>query len=270
MRFDLHSHSNRSDGALAPAALVERAVAKGVQGLALTDHDTIAGWDEARAAAGGRLELVGGIELTTRAPGGPNVHVLGYFPAGRPEGLAELLAGLRKARVERVHRMVEQLRRHGVALDPVEILKADAADSVGRPHVALALVARGHAAGIDDAFRLFLRKGRPGFVPLEAPTPEEGVRRLRAAGGAPVVAHPGNYPDDGFIERLVPLGLSGIETYHPDNAGREKRYEAMAERWGLAATGGSDFHGHDERKHAEIGTFTTPASEFDKLCRAAG
>ncbi len=264
-RFDLHSHSCRSDGALTPTALVERAIARGVAGLALTDHDTVAGWDEAGAAAGSRLDLVRGIELTTRA--GTNVHVLGYFLGKNPEGILDLLASLRRARVERVHRMAEQLAACGAPIVADGILERSAEESVGRPHVALALVAAGHAADIDDAFRRYLRKGRPGFVPLAAPSVEEGVRRIRAAGGAPVVAHPANYPDDGFIEGLVPLGLAGIETYHPDNAGREKRYAAMAGRWGLAATGGSDFHGHDDEKHAELGTFTTPPEEFDKLRR---
>lgn len=263
--YDLHAHSCRSDGALTPAALVARAIAKGVAGLALTDHDTVAGWDEAQAAAGTRLELVRGIELTTRA--GTNVHILGYFTGRDPDGLADLLASLRQARVERVHRMAEQLADHDVRVSAEEILKRSPDESIGRPHVALALVAAGHAADIDDAFRRYLRKGKPGFVPLAAPSSEEGVRRIRAAGGAPVVAHPANYSDDGFIEGLVPLGLAGIETYHPDNVGREKRYAAMVERWGLAATGGSDFHGHDDAKHAELGTFTTPPGEFDKLRR---
>ncbi len=271
MGFDLHTHSCRSDGLLTPAALVARALEKKLPGIALTDHDTFAGLSEARAAAAGRgLVVFAGIELTTRDA--YNIHILGYFLGKDPAGLAEVLAKLRRKRFQRIEEIVKRLGQHGLSLTLDEVLRPEQKEegaSAGRPHVAQAIVRKGYARDMDEAFAKYLRRGRPGFVPLEAFPPAEGVRLLREAGGAPSVAHPGNYPDDGFIEGLVPLGLAGIETYHPDNGDGTKvrRYAAMAEQWGLAATGGSDFHGHDDQKHAELGTYTTPDEEFTKLER---
>lgn len=273
LRIDLHAHSNRSDGALPPAAVVARAAERGIDVLALTDHDTTAGVVEARSAAAGRLRLLTGIELTTAlsADGrGRNVHLLGYFTQEDAAGLDDVLAVHRRARRERAERIVAALRAHGLALALDDVLSPgrDENVAVGRPHVAQALVRKGYAADLDEAFRKYLRRGGPGFVPVVAMPVAEGVRRIRAAGGAPVVAHPGGYPDDGFIESLVPLGLAGIEAYHPDNRGRTERYVAMAARWNVAATGGSDFHGHGDAKHAELGTYATPEGEFAKLERA--
>lgn len=264
MVIDLHSHSVFSDGALPPAQLVDRAAANGVDILALTDHDCVDGLEEAHEAARAKgVRIVDGLELTTRQ--GFAVHVLCYFSGPDHPGLREMLDGLRRSRRERMERMVERLRKHGI---PIALEDAsNDRGAVGRPHLAAALVRRGHASSLDDAFRRYLRKGGIGFVPHEVHTPAAGVRRIRELGGAPVLAHPSLYPSLDFLDPLISLGLAGIEVYHPDNRGREADLSEIVRRHGLAATGGSDFHGLDESKHAEVGAFTTPEADFEALMR---
>ncbi|MBX6350565.1 MAG: PHP domain-containing protein [Clostridia bacterium] len=268
-RADLHVHSAASDGVLAPAELVRRAVALGLAGLALTDHDTQAGLAEARAAARGRrLVFVPGIELSAEDEDGVEVHILGY---GVPESggpLAELLERMRAARAERMARMIERLRRSGLPVEEEDVAREAGGAPPGRPHLARVLVRMGRARDVADAFDRYLAPGRPGYEPRPKLSPEAAVRSVRAAGGVAVWAHPGPALGKARLSRLVAAGLGGIECFHPDMTAEDTgRALQAAEAHGLAATGGSDFHAEGER--VPLGSVTVPVSVALELLAAA-
>lgn len=258
MRADLHVHSSASDGILAPAEVVDLAVAVGIDVLAIADHDTVAGLAEARAAAEDTsLTLVPAVELSAGV-GDASVHVLGYFIDPDDERLLAHLADLRAARLRRARTMVDALAAEGfeVALD--DVLRFARGASVGRPHVARALAEKGLVRDSDDAFTRLIGKGRPCYVAKDSRTPAEVVSVIRDAGGLAVLAHPGITRIDDAIPALVAEGLSGIEAYHsehtPDQA---ERYAALARRFGLLVTGGSDYHGPG-LAYAELGSADVP------------
>ena len=247
---DLHSHSTASDGALAPAALVALARSLGVTTLALTDHDTMDGVPEAVAA--GRdagVTVIPGVELSARVQSG-SMHILGYFGDPQPAGLVERLRRFRELRVERAQEMVERLARLGapVAWDDVE---RRAAGAIGRPHVAEALVAAGHAADRHDAFARYLADDGPAYVPSSSISPQQALEILAAGGGAPVLAHPFSLGLEGEALRgavadLAQMGLRGIEVHRPDHGAIERAaLLEIAQALDLVPTGGSDFHRPD-------------------------
>ena len=242
---DLHTHSTASDGVLAPARLVALAAERGLRVLGLTDHDTTAGLSEAGAAAGERgLRLVPGVELSTDVAAG-EVHILGYFidPAHPP--LAGALARFRDAREGRARRIVERLAAAGAPIRYERVVAIAGGGSIGRPHVARALIEAGHASSINDAFDRFLARGRLGYVERYRLTPPEAVRLVRAAGGVPVLAHPHSAADLAtLLPELLATGLGGLECHYGDYDDlRKGELLALAARHGLVATGGTDFHG---------------------------
>lgn len=263
--YDLHTHSLRSDGTLAPAAVVDLAARAGLAGLALTDHDTTAGWVEAAAACAARgLTFVPGIELSAEARG-HSVHLLGYWvDAGDPDLVAEC-ERLRGERDVRATAMLSRLRALGVEVSAERVRAIAGGAPVGRPHIAAAMVEAGTVAGIDEAFDRYLADGRPAFQPKQALDAADAVGLLRAAGGVAVLAHPGcSGIAPALFDRLADAGLAGVECDHP---GHEP---ALAERWrretlrrGLVVTGASDFHGN--RKEVKIGERTTSQVAIDTL-----
>jgi len=265
--IDLHVHTTASDGALAPSTLVERAAAAGISILSVTDHDTVAGLDEAGAAAA-RLgvRLVTGIEITA-VEDSSDVHLLGYFFAAGDAALAAFLDLQRRDRVRRVAAIVERLAALGCAVDREPLLAAAAAGhgrSVGRPHIADALVAAGHARDRTDAFDRLLGRGRPAFLPRCGASPDDVIGLVARAGGIVSLAHPGLLQLDAIVPRLAAAGLAAIEARHSQHdAATERRYRELARRHGLAVSGGSDFHG-DERP-ALLGAVTLPADDFAAL-----
>jgi len=266
MLIDLHTHTTASDGALAPAALVELARREGVGVLGVTDHDTVAGLDEA-LEAGARLgvEVIPGLELSSHHQR-QEVHLLGYFVDHRRPALLEQLTVWRADRVRRLHQMVDRLRRYGIHLDADRIAARGAAASVGRPHVAAALVEAGHVATIEAAFDRFLADGKPAYVPRQRVPVAQAMAVVCAAGGLPVLAHPGTYRNDGMIPELVRDGLAGIEAFHRDhNEAATARYRRIAARYGLARTGGSDFHGLPGGTAHRLGQPSLPQADLDAL-----
>ncbi len=266
MLIDLHTHTTASDGALAPAALVALARQEGVGVLGVTDHDTVAGLDEAMEA-GARLgvEVIPGLEISSYH-GRQEVHLLGYFVDTGHPALLERLAAWRAERLERLHQMVERLRRHGIHLDAERIAARSAGGSVGRPHVAVALVAAGHVASVEEAFHRFLADGKPACVPRQRVPVADAMALVRAAGGLPVLAHPGGYRNDGMIPELVRDGLAGIEVIHRDhNDTATARYRRLAARYDLARTGGSDFHGLPGATPQRLGRPSLPQADLDAL-----
>jgi len=267
--IDLHVHSTASDGTLAPEALAARLARDGVTTFSLCDHDTTAGL--AAAAEGARaagLGFLAGIEITA-IEDGRDVHVLGYGidPSSAP--LAAFLAEQRGYRRARIVAIEQRLAALGVPVTLVEDGRAsgdDAGRAIGRPVVARALVAAGHVASIAEAFDRYLTPGQPAFVPRTgAPVPEV-VAMIARAGGIASLAHPGQTKRDDAIERWVAAGLAAIEVWHShhDDAA-VARYAAIAERYGLLTTGGSDFHGDDTGRVYRVGEVGTPPEAFARL-----
>lgn len=238
--LELHSHTTFSDGTLTPTHLVEAALAAGVKALAITDHDTLAGWDEARRAAGTDLEIVPGVELSTSSRG-KSVHILGFYPD--PDRLAPVLEERVAGRRRRAQAMVEKLRSLGY---PIE-LNWQTTMTPGRPHLAAALVTAGHADSIATAFDRWLAEGKPAFVPYEPLDTIAGIRLLRKAGAVTVWAHPYLWKG-GSVEQVLPdwiqAGLMGLEVIHPSHMPHQRdRLLALTYQYGLLKTGGSDYHG---------------------------
>lgn len=269
---DLHTHSLRSDGAFEPAEVVRRAAANGVTVMALSDHDTLAGIAEAGEAGSALgVRIIPATELNTESEWG-DVHLLGYFLDPADSALEERLRWLREDRGRRIELMVEKLNAlgHPVSLDRVrEIAKGGA---LGRPHLAQALFEAGHVTSYDDAFTTLISKDAPAYVPRVGLSPLEAVRLVRAHGGVPSLAHPRSMRGvDEHLPELVEAGLVGIECYYRSNDplidhGPEEtaRFLALADRYGLVATGGSDFHGRGEHG-APLGGVPVPMASVDAL-----
>ena len=242
----------------------------GVTVLSVTDHDTTGGLAEARAAALARgLTFVDGIEITA-VEGGRDVHILGYFLDPAHAALGDFLAAQRADRVRRLQEMSVRLAELGYAIDPAPLLaRAGGRDgrSVGRPHVADALVAAGHARHRNDAFDRLIGAGAPAFVSRRGPSAADVVAIIRAAGGVSSMAHPGLTRRDDLIPAMVSAGLDAIETNHSDHdAAIESHYRKLAATHGLATTGGSDFHGDVGGHHrCGLGIVSLPPEDFAAL-----
>lgn len=243
---DLHTHSSYSDGLLSPAALVAEAVARGVRFLGLTDHDTVAGIPEAQQA-GSELgvEVIPGVELSTSLSGGEDVHLLGYFIDHTNPDLLAGLATFAAARQERAARILARLREIGIALDEEEVYALAGQGTIGRPHIARALVGAGHAADLPDAFSRLIGRNKPAYVPRPRVDPRDAIALVRAAGGVPVLAHPFSPGGvEGVLDRLIPVGLRGMEVDYGEYTPADRdTLRQIAARRELIATGGSDFHG---------------------------
>lgn len=250
--FDLHVHTTCSDGTEEVEDVVAGAARAGLEGLALTDHDTTAGFDRAVAAAALHgLGLVLGTEFSAELDGW-SVHVLGYGVDPGHAGLAAELARLRDERTDRARRIVELLVGLGVAVTFERVAELAGDAPIGRPHLAAAVVEAGGATDERDAFARYLADGGPAYVPKHAVDPVTAVGLLRAAGGVAVLAHPAlGGPRDGsvmasdaFVEELAAAGMAGIEADHPaHDEPTRRRYRDLARALGLVVTAGSDYHG---------------------------
>jgi 3',5'-nucleoside bisphosphate phosphatase len=266
--IDLHLHTTASDGLLVPASLVARAAAAGLTIIAVTDHDTVAGLAEAVDA--GRTHgtrVIAGIEMTA-VEDSDDVHVLGYFIDPDSRVLASFLREQREDRIRRVREMGKRLGSLGVTVD-VEALIATAdpaTRSIGRPAIADALVASGQAVDRTDAFTRLLGRGQPGFVPRRGTPAAAVIETIHAAGGIASLAHPGITASDLLIEALAGQGLDAIEVWHSDHApDQQQHYSMLADRLGLAKSGGSDFHGDGVHRAARLGGVLLPEPEFRRL-----
>jgi len=239
---DFHSHTLKSDGTSTPAQLHQLMVERGVEIYAVTDHDTLAAYPELPTPAHGP-KLIVGIEINTTFQG-DDVHILGY---GLPASNAPIDAALsrhRKARLDRLEAMVQKLRGVGVMItfDDVREGSADAS-SLGRPHIAKALVAHKYAENIEDAFDRYLRSGRPGFVETAHVTPFEAIRLIKESGGIPVLAHPGRLKDPRIVDTIAEAGILGIEVFYGTHTLEQtQQFRHAAEHYGLVMSAGADFH----------------------------
>jgi predicted metal-dependent phosphoesterase TrpH len=254
---------------LAPAALVARAAQCGLQTISVTDHDTFAGLREAgEAARHWGLRLVSGVEITA-VEGERDVHMLAYFidPSNQP--FAGFLVAQRADRIRRVREIAERLASLGYGIESAQLV-ASAPDrgghSIGRPQIADALIAAGHARDRDDAFDRLLGNGCPAFVPRCGPTPEAVVSLVREAGGVVSMAHPGLTRMDHIIAPLAAAGLASLEVRHSDHdLATEQHYRALAAEHALAVSGGSDFHGDTGHRATVLGRVTVSAAELAAL-----
>jgi len=267
-RVDLHCHSTASDGEYPPADVARRAQAAGLAAIALTDHDTTGGVPEAtRAGEALGLRVVSGCEFSVKAPWG-ELHLLGYFlPPGHAR-LEEFLAGTRAARHRRAEQIVGHLRRLGVMIELADIVRVADGGAVGRPHVARVLVQRGVSVDMNDAFARYLGRGRPAYVEKPLPTLQQVTELVHAVGGVAVAAHLGDHGTEGQIRQFQEQGLDGLEVRHPSHSpGIERRLTGIAQRLGLAISGGSDWHGDMEvgDSHAPLGGLEIPMAWLEKL-----
>jgi predicted metal-dependent phosphoesterase TrpH len=254
-RIDLHTHSTASDGTDSPAELVTAAHAAGVDVLAITDHDTTAGWDEAAAALPDGLRLLRGAEFSCVSPTGRgdrdvSVHLLGYLFDPEHEAIVAEQSRLRTERRHRLHRIAEKMAADGYPVDVESVFAlVPEGTSAGRPHLARALVGAGVVESVNEAFATLLHNGSPYYVP-KADTPvERAIAMVRAAGGVAVFAHPlarrrGRVVEPSVIAQLAAVGLGGVEVDHPDHAPDDRELlRELAAAHDLVTTGSSDYHG---------------------------
>ena len=250
MSVDLHTHSNRSDGSDEPTELVHKAVAKRLTAVALTDHDTLEGIEEAQEAARGLpIALIPGVEISCEwAPGAMHIVVLFLTPAAGP--LQDRLAELQESRSERNYRIADRLRRLGIDITMDEVIEESRVGVVGRPHFAAVLVRKGVVADIPTAFTEYLGNQAPAYVSRLRLEPEEAISLARASGGVPILSHPhtlGHTSAGEFAttyRRLSAAGLVGIDAYYGDYTPEQREELAgVARSFGLIPSGGSDYHG---------------------------
>ena len=264
MPIDLHTHSTASDGTEPSEVVVAQAARAGLDVVALTDHDTYAGWPAAVAAAGELgVDLVRGVEVSC-SQRGISVHLLAYLVDPEASGLLHELDRARDSRVTRIDRMVELMSADGIPVTIEEVrAQAGVGTTMGRPHIADALVASGFVRSRDEAFADVLRNGSRYYVSHYAPDPVRAVELVRAAGGVPVMAHPfangrGWTVEDSVIERMADAGLAGLEAHHRDHTPAERTHAVeLAARLGLFVTGSSDYHGAGKENRLGENT-TTP------------
>ena len=250
---------------------MRRAQALGLAARGVADHDTQAGNDEA-LAEGGRVgvEVVPAVEINTDYQG-REVHILGYYVDRTDARLLGLLAHLREAREDRLGAILRRLEACGLPLERARVLEMAGDATVGRPHVARAMVERGYVSNVHQAFDRYLATGRPGYVQRYRLTPEETVAAITGAGGVPVFAHPGLAGHDELIAGLCAVGLLGLEAYYPEHSAADTiRYLQLARERGLLVTGGSDCHGPSADHPPSMGAIRVPYEVVVTLKRAAG
>jgi predicted metal-dependent phosphoesterase TrpH len=265
--IDLHSHTDRSDGSTAPEDLVRLAIRESIEALAITDHDTLAGYDAALpAAADCGLELICAVELSTRlqeqtVPGkrAPSVHLLGYWLLSPPSvEFRWWLESQQQSRRQRNVKLVAKLRQLGVGIT-LQDAEVYGRTQVGRPHFARVLLDKGYVSSMQEAFDVYLADEARAAVERDEPSLEDGIRRITESGGMASLAHPVRLPQSGpdlvnLLDRLVAVGLQGFEVFHSDHSPADTQlYLDLARRFDLIPTGGTDFHG-ENKPRIRLGT----------------
>lgn len=280
LSIDLHLHSTASDGTLSPTQIVAIAWRQNIAAIALTDHDTIAGVEEARVSAKKYgVEFVSGIEISTNPPNGFNLkgslHILGYGIRIDDPDLTANLAKLQEARRNRNPKIIERLNRLGLDITLREVQEAVTTGQLGRPHIARILVKKGQATSINDAFDNYLGTGQPAYVDKFRIECAQAIEMIRQAGGVAVLAHPilidiaGKDALNALITQLTSFGLQGLEVHYPEHTEKDvAHYKALAQNSGLFETGGTDFHGSlkpDIRMGCGAGDLSIPYALYKTL-----
>ena len=272
LRVDLHLHSTASDGRFSPADLIRKAAAEGLAFIALTDHDTVDGIAAALEAARefSGLRLIPGIEISTDIPEG-EVHILGYFIDHTNRNFQAALEKMRDSRWERARRMVTKLEKMGCPVDWERVREIAGGGTIGRPHIAQAMMERGYIEFFQEAFEKYIGRDGPAYVEREKVTPSGAVELIVQAGGLPVLAHPLTIPEpEQLATKLQAVGLIGIETYYASYAAEDvQRLITIADRHNLVTTGGTDFHGINANAETLIGGVEIPEESVERLLALA-
>ncbi|MEI7722117.1 MAG: PHP domain-containing protein [Actinomycetota bacterium] len=268
--IDLHTHTTASDGTDSPAELINKALSAGIQTLAITDHDSTSGWTEAIAALRPPMSLVLGAEISTLTLTGISVHILGLLFDGQDSRLQAMLADSRDTRIPRMRKMVELMASDGIAITMEDVIAATPPGAtVGRPHLADALVKNKVVTTRDEAFIDLLHNASKYYVTHAAPTPEDAIIQIRKAGGVAVIAHPfasrrGEVISVSTFASLVAAGLNGIEVNHRDHSQVEReQLSEIADQLALVKTGSSDYHGNG--KLNALGENLTDPAQWERL-----
>ncbi|MDI6815305.1 MAG: PHP domain-containing protein [Dehalococcoidales bacterium] len=271
-RVDLHIHSTASDGRFSPEAIVHKSAERGLTIIAIADHDSVDGIVPALVAAKAfpQLRVIPCVEISTDVPHG-EVHVLGYFIDYTSHELKAALMRLRNSRRERAQGMIAKLRNLGIHIDWHRVQEIAGSGSIGRPHIAQAMLEKGYITSFKEAFTKYLNQGGPAYVKWEKMTPVEAVELILRANGLPVLAHPLTINDpEMMIVELKAAGLIGIEAYYDGYSGNEiSRLVSLASRHNLIATGGSDYHGLDSSTETMIGDVDMPMESAERLIALA-
>jgi predicted metal-dependent phosphoesterase TrpH len=271
-KVDLHLHTTASDGKFTPAEIVRLARVNGLEYIAITDHDSIDGVIPAKEAARSipGITVISGVEINTDVPSG-ELHLLGYFIDTSHEELISTLERLRNSRIERARKMVEKLKIMGVEIDYQRVKEIAGEGSVGRPHIAQALMEKGYISIFREAFDKYIGRNGPAYVERDKITPVEATQLILRAGGIPVLAHPFTFENpELYVIELSAAGLKGMEIYYnkytPDQVNTLLK---IAKRYNLIPTGGSDFHGIDTFQDPPLGTVEVPLKCAENLIALA-
>jgi 3',5'-nucleoside bisphosphate phosphatase len=267
-KVDLHIHTTASDGKFTPVEIVQKARQAGLSYIAICDHDSIEGVVSAREAAlkNPGITVISGTEINTDIPAG-ELHILGYeYDLNNPE-LKQTLERLRNSRVERAQKIINKLRKMGIKIDFVRVQELAGEGSIGRPHIAQAMLEKGYINSFREAFMKYINRGGPAYVERDKITPAEAIQLIVRAGGLPVLAHPMTFDNfEAAIAELKPAGLVGMEVYYNNYSTEQiQNLLQIAEKSGLIPTGGSDYHGLDSMNEPPLGTVEVPLESAERL-----
>ncbi|KPU43884.1 DNA polymerase III PolC-type [Oxobacter pfennigii] len=269
-RADLHIHSKFSDGQLTPEEIIDWALLKGLKAISITDHDTISAIDIAENYAKIKgIEVVPGIELSTEYEGA-EVHILGYFFDYHCQSLNNLIDKLKNSRADRAKKMVEKLKKMGISIEYSDIdVDKSGISSIGRPHIARALIKKGYCLSIEEAFDKYIGYNKPAYAERYKISPFEAIKLIIECGGFASLAHPGlivHIEKENLIKKLKNWGLGGIEVFHTRHSDEDSNYfNSIALRLSLIATGGTDCHGELINGEPIIGKVTVPYENVELI-----
>jgi 3',5'-nucleoside bisphosphate phosphatase len=267
-KVDLHIHTTASDGRFSPEEIVRKAAEKGLVYIALCDHDSMEGVIPAQTASRNYpgLTVIGGVEINTDIPAG-ELHVLGYYCDSDNAELRSNLERLRASRIERAQKMIAKLKGLGINIEYSRVRELAGTGSVGRPHIAQAMLEKGYIFNLREAFNKYISRGGPAYVERDKITPAGAVQLILRAGGIPVLAHPLTFEDpEPLVKELKSAGLMGIETYYGSYSFEQvNELLGLAVKYDLIPTGGSDFHGLDSASEPQLGTVEVPLEIAERL-----
>jgi len=273
VKYDLHLHTTASDGRLTPAALVGLAGARGLEVIAITDHDSVGGISEALAAAAHepKIVVIPGVEINTDLASG-ELHILGYFIDYQDVSLGLSLQKIRESRVGRAQKMVERLRELGAPIEWSRVQDMAHGESICRPHIAQALLEKGFVGSEREAFDKYIGRDGPAYIEREKIQPADAVGIIKSAGGLPVLAHPADIKDlNNLIIELKDAGLVGLEAYYGQyDSNTVKKMVRLADEHGLLTTGGSDYHHFGDDREVPLGQVDIPGDSIRILFQYAG
>jgi predicted metal-dependent phosphoesterase TrpH len=266
--IDLHIHTSVSDGRFSSAEIVSRSAAAGLEVIAITDHDTVNGIAPALQAARAfpSLRVIPGVEISTDIPAG-QAHVLGYFIDYNDHELQIALERMRTSRWERARKMVAKLEDLGCQMEWERVREIAGTASVGRPHIAQALMEKGYIESFQDAFTRYIGQDGPAYVERDKMTPVQATEMILRAKGLPVLAHPLTVPDpEAMVIELKAVGLAGIEVYYKDYSRDDiDRLLRLSDQYGLVSTGGTDYHGLEPDTDIDLGSIDVPVKCVEQL-----